>query len=128
MSLLESAVASNAVALICTHLAAGLRTLNLRQNILPDVSALDSCQCNGVLEDLEVRDNLLTEVGPTRRAPVTAVLICWLTARDHYQASGSNRPRCIAAQVAAVAAEWPSSTCAAVPNFKQDCLCMLAQT
>eukprot|EP00878_Enallax_costatus_P022925 GHUV01024363.1.p1 GENE.GHUV01024363.1~~GHUV01024363.1.p1 ORF type:complete len:325 (+),score=74.04 GHUV01024363.1:307-1281(+) len=40
----------------------GLRTLNLRQNILPDVAPLDSCKCQGTLEDLEVRDNLLTEI------------------------------------------------------------------
>eukprot|EP00878_Enallax_costatus_P020419 GHUV01021586.1.p1 GENE.GHUV01021586.1~~GHUV01021586.1.p1 ORF type:complete len:101 (+),score=10.03 GHUV01021586.1:227-529(+) len=43
-------------------ICAGLRTLNLRQNILPDVAPLDSCKCQGTLEDLEVRDNLLTEV------------------------------------------------------------------
>jgi hypothetical protein len=41
---------------------AGLRTLNLRQNIIADATVINDCQCKGALEDLEVRDNLLTEV------------------------------------------------------------------
>lgn len=41
---------------------AGLRTLNLRQNILPDAAVLNSCQFKGALQDLELRDNLLTAV------------------------------------------------------------------
>eukprot|EP00879_Flechtneria_rotunda_P006795 GHRR01007139.1.p1 GENE.GHRR01007139.1~~GHRR01007139.1.p1 ORF type:complete len:329 (+),score=64.68 GHRR01007139.1:206-1192(+) len=40
----------------------GLRALNLRQNILSDAAALNSCQCKGALEDLELRDNRLTEI------------------------------------------------------------------
>jgi hypothetical protein len=41
---------------------AGLRTLNLRQNNIADATVINECQCKGALEDLEVRDNLLTEV------------------------------------------------------------------
>jgi hypothetical protein len=40
----------------------GLRSLQLRQNILPDASALNAAAFKGALQDLELRDNLLTEV------------------------------------------------------------------
>jgi len=42
--------------------SAGLCSLNLRQNILPDASSLDSAACKDTLQDLELRDNLLKEV------------------------------------------------------------------
>jgi hypothetical protein len=41
---------------------AGLRALNLRQNIIADAAVVNDCQCKGALEDLELRDNLLTAV------------------------------------------------------------------
>lgn len=40
----------------------GLRGLNLRQNILPDAAGLSGAASKGVLQDLELRDNLLTEI------------------------------------------------------------------
>jgi hypothetical protein len=43
-------------------LPAGLRALNLRQNIIGDAAGVNDCQCKGALEDLELRDNLLTAV------------------------------------------------------------------
>lgn len=48
---------------------AGLRSLNLRQNILPDAGALSGAAFAGSLQDLELRDNLLTEVRPWWSAP-----------------------------------------------------------
>jgi hypothetical protein len=41
---------------------AGLRTLNLRQNILKDASELNSAEFKSTLVDLELRDNQLKEV------------------------------------------------------------------
>lgn len=40
----------------------GLRTINLRQNLLTDVSAWSACSSKGVIEDIEFRDNQLKEV------------------------------------------------------------------
>lgn len=46
--------------LLCCH--AGLRTLNLRQNILKDAAELNSAEFKSTLVDLELRDNQLKEV------------------------------------------------------------------
>lgn len=46
---------------LCT-VAAALRTLNLRQNILKDASDLNNAEFKSTLVDLELRDNLLKEV------------------------------------------------------------------
>jgi hypothetical protein len=40
----------------------GLRTLNLRQNILKDASELNNAEFRSTLVDLELRDNLLNPV------------------------------------------------------------------
>lgn len=48
--------------LLTVHTTAGLRTLNLRQNILQDASSLNSAEFKTSLVDLELRDNLLKEV------------------------------------------------------------------
>lgn len=59
--------------------AAGLRTLNLRQNILKDASELNGAEFKSTLVDLELRDNQLREVGaqpaaqPTRYPPLAQV-------------------------------------------------------
>ncbi|KAF6256494.1 hypothetical protein COO60DRAFT_1528850 [Scenedesmus sp. NREL 46B-D3] len=40
----------------------GLCALNLRQNIIADAASVNCCQCKGALQDLELRDNLLTAI------------------------------------------------------------------
>uniref|UniRef100_A0A7R9V1C1 Protein phosphatase 1 regulatory subunit 7 n=1 Tax=Chlamydomonas euryale TaxID=1486919 RepID=A0A7R9V1C1_9CHLO len=40
----------------------GLRTVNLRQNLLTDVSAWSDAACKDVVEDIEFRDNQLKEI------------------------------------------------------------------
>lgn len=46
-----------------------LRTINLRQNLLTDISAWSSCSSRSVLEDIEFRDNQLKEVSGSVHPP-----------------------------------------------------------
>jgi crotonobetainyl-CoA:carnitine CoA-transferase CaiB-like acyl-CoA transferase len=44
-----------------------MKALNLRQNLLATADFVQGLQSKGVLEDLELRDNQLTEVKPRHR-------------------------------------------------------------
>lgn len=66
-------------------IAAGLRAINFRQNLLDDdaAAALGAAQCKATLEDLELRDNQLTQARCccffARREQRRRVLpvVCW---------------------------------------------------
>lgn len=59
----------------------GLVTVNFRQNLLKDVSAWAGAACKDSLEDLEFRDNQLSEVRSTCRALAFATSTAQLKTR-----------------------------------------------